>query len=620
VSNRDSTDKKRIQKKHVDDDDSDNSSRSDDDDGDDDGDSKDQKKRENNKTTDDRNNSDDGDDDNDDDDNDDDDNDNDDDDDDNDEDDNDDDDDNNEDNVDEEMEDADNVHSETAPATTKSKSRYVTAAERKRLAGTRHSTRRRRLASKLRDTDAEDSDGDDDDSNTHDFDDDDNDDDDDDDDGQSHSYKASAAFKSRKRTSQRSRTSSTTGSNKRRRKVLTDGRAKPPQGPHGHRGPGRPPKDGSNPAQARRKHRNKHDAMNQMRTDGDDGVLHIHEISYRNNNGDIDSEDEDGEDSWYNTEADHKAAKAAEQTMLHHAPYLSYSWDDLHLGTHMGSVALNEYLRKLLRERTVQTGYAAKSSRVPQYTAQQCLAMIQSLRVSTVVPPPKSELHAVVQQQQRMTKNKFYHAGDGEEYMEVAVDMEDEVEVDSSEEDDLDEDEETYGKNNKDEEVVPYEPMQKKNTKNEKDGDNDNAGCVQEKKSQSDEDKERTFTDDNETEAKGGNSDPASARKRIKTVIQTHHFYGPKIPLRSMAELYEAMCEQDVDDGREARRQAQFMTSDACIDRLKSMNDRIHQLKLREQRILRTSQSVGLMSDLVASNTQVNELLGCIPKDDNDPN
>ena len=247
----------------------------------------------------------------------------------------------------------------------------------------------------------------------------------------------------------------------------------------------------------------------------------------------------DGEngDSWYKSTAAHKAQRAAENAMLHHAPYLAYPWDDLYLGTHLGSAALNEYLRQQLRENTVRSGYARGGS-VPQFTAQQCLSMVQSLRVWTVVPPPKSELHSVVQpKQQHGNTNK----GDGEDYMEVAVDME-------------------------------------------------------------------------ETKGQVGDNDMASEEKRSTTQF----FFGPKIPLASMSRLYETMCEQDVTDGREERRQAQFMTADACVRRLKGMKEKIEQLNFREEQILRTSQSVGLATKgSISSNVEVNHLLGCIPRDDN---
>ena len=248
--------------------------------------------------------------------------------------------------------------------------------------------------------------------------------------------------------------------------------------------------------------------------------------------------DNENEGSWYKSTAAQKAQRAAENAMLNHAPYLAYPWDDLYLGTHLGSAALNEYLRQQLRENTVRSGYSRGGS-VPQFTAQQCLSMVQSLRVSTVVPPPKSELHSVVQpNQQHSNTNK----GDGEDYMEVAVDME---EVEEQTEDD----------------------------------------------------------------------DMASEEKKSTTQF----FFGPKIPLASMSQLYKTMCEQDVTDGREARRQAQFMTADACVLRLKGMKEKIEQLKAREESILRTSKSLGLAGKgSISSNVAVNQLLGCIPRDDND--
>lgn len=245
-------------------------------------------------------------------------------------------------------------------------------------------------------------------------------------------------------------------------------------------------------------------------------------------------DDGSDEEGWYHSPASHHNQRAAESAILHHAHYLAHPWDDLHLGSHLGTPALNEYLREQLRASTVSSGYSRRQS-VPQFTAQQCLPMIESLRVSTVLPPPKSELHAVVQQNTSGEKSK----GDGEEYMEVSVDMEEE------------------------EETTAYA------------GDREN---------------------------------PAS----------TQFFYGPKIPHESLARLYESMCAQDVDDGREAQRQAQFLTSDACIDRLRGMEDTILDLRMREQRVIQTARTVGLMpKDNPAGNVEVNRLLGAIWRDSN---
>ena len=248
----------------------------------------------------------------------------------------------------------------------------------------------------------------------------------------------------------------------------------------------------------------------------------------------------DEEEAWFTSSRSHKHQRAAELALLNHAHQLSYPWDKLHLGTHLGTAALNEYIvRRQLRAETVRTGYSRGRS-VPQYTAQQVLPMIQSLKVATVFPPPKSELHAVAQKKRDLLKDK----GDGEKYMEVTVDME----------------------------------------------------C--------DDDKH----DDQTAEGEKG-------EKKTKS----QYFFGPKIPCASLANLYENMLEQDIDDGRETRRQAQFMSPDACIDRLRGMEEKITSLKVREQRIMRTAEDVGLISpDNPAGNIAVNRLLGCIPRGIND--
>lgn len=267
-------------------------------------------------------------------------------------------------------------------------------------------------------------------------------------------------------------------------------------------------------------------------SDGDDESLSTREGTYRDDASLLGS---DNADPWCLSPASHHSRRAAESEMLHQAHYLAYPWDDLHLGTHqgLGTPALNEHLREQLREATVRTGHARGRS-VPQYTAQQCLPMIQSLRVSTVLPPPKSELHSVVQPNSKdLNKVK----GDGDEYMEVSVDMEEEDEASAAE------------------------------------------GQVSEKKS------------------------------------STQFFYGPKIPYASLARLYEQMCQQDVDDGREAQRQAQFLTSDCCVQRLRGLEEDVKSLQLREQRVLKTAQSVGLMP---TDNVEVNRLLGCLPRDSNE--
>ena len=112
---------------------------------------------------------------------------------------------------------------------------------------------------------------------------------------------------------------------------------------------------------------------------------------------------------------------------------------------------------------------------------------------------------------------------------------------------------------------------------------------------------------------------PPEALRSAASTSKVQFFYGRKIPFASLARLYENMCQQDVDDGREAQRQAQFLTVDACIQRLRGMEETYQSLQLREQRVLQTARSVGLMpADSSGGNVEVNRLLGCIPRDAND--
>ena len=78
-----------------------------------------------------------------------------------------------------------------------------------------------------------------------------------------------------------------------------------------------------------------------------------------------------------------------------------------------------------------------------------------------------------------------------------------------------------------------------------------------------------------------------------------------RIPYKTFARLYESMCEQDVDDGAANRREVQYLSTAACVERLKSFENEACALKLREQKVMAKAKELDLIDV-----QQVSSLLG----------
>jgi len=56
------------------------------------------------------------------------------------------------------------------------------------------------------------------------------------------------------------------------------------------------------------------------------------------------------------------------------------------------------------------------------------------------------------------------------------------------------------------------------------------------------------------------------------------------IPFQSLAKTYETMCTQDADDGSSNRRDSQYLTASACVEKLRGFENRISELKLQHKK------------------------------------
>lgn len=74
---------------------------------------------------------------------------------------------------------------------------------------------------------------------------------------------------------------------------------------------------------------------------------------------------------------------------------------------------------------------------------------------------------------------------------------------------------------------------------------------------------------------------------------------------KTFARLYETMCEQDVDDGSSNRREVQYLSASACLERLMLLENTACALRKREEQVLERAHELGLVD-----NTQVSAMLG----------
>lgn len=66
------------------------------------------------------------------------------------------------------------------------------------------------------------------------------------------------------------------------------------------------------------------------------------------------------------------------------------------------------------------------------------------------------------------------------------------------------------------------------------------------------------------------------------------------IPFQLLAKTYEIMCTQDADDGSSDRRDSQYLTASACVEKLRGFENRISELKLQHRKVMKTAMHYGL--------------------------
>ena len=72
---------------------------------------------------------------------------------------------------------------------------------------------------------------------------------------------------------------------------------------------------------------------------------------------------------------------------------------------------------------------------------------------------------------------------------------------------------------------------------------------------------------------------------------------GLHVPYSVLKPLYEAMCEQDVDDGASNRRETRYLNADGLMEKLKSIENNACKMKLFEDKTLEVSKALGLIDE-----------------------
>jgi len=68
-----------------------------------------------------------------------------------------------------------------------------------------------------------------------------------------------------------------------------------------------------------------------------------------------------------------------------------------------------------------------------------------------------------------------------------------------------------------------------------------------------------------------------------------------RLPLDSLQKLCESLQAQDEDDGTTERRRTQHLTADACVERMKSIENTVFEYRLRHERLMREGEELGLL-------------------------
>ena len=76
-------------------------------------------------------------------------------------------------------------------------------------------------------------------------------------------------------------------------------------------------------------------------------------------------------------------------------------------------------------------------------------------------------------------------------------------------------------------------------------------------------------------------------------------------PFDKLSSLYATMCEQEVDDGSFNRREIQYLTAPALMEKFKSLENRICEVRIREDSVMKEGKRLGLVD-----NKLIYELMG----------
>lgn len=233
---------------------------------------------------------------------------------------------------------------------------------------------------------------------------------------------------------------------------------------------------------------------------------------------------------------------SAAAALLNSSQYLAYSWDSLRLGEELGTAALNEYMERL-RSRDILGTYGGLGA-MSQLPGMACTPIHS--------PSPSRDMAKLTAQQTLQIMNtlraKTSLPPPGSDLHRIVqknrFENRRELYGDDSEDDD------TVGKES---ETVRPKQSHKYGRRSEK----------------------------------GGQRQSVTAEAETAT--------GPKIPFKTLARLYESMCAQDADDGSSARREAHYLSAKACVEKLRSLENRACELKLRERELMQEGKKVGLL-------------------------
>eukprot|EP00521_Asterionellopsis_glacialis_P017565 CAMPEP_0195295610 /NCGR_PEP_ID=MMETSP0707-20130614/17693_1 /TAXON_ID=33640 /ORGANISM="Asterionellopsis glacialis, Strain CCMP134" /LENGTH=510 /DNA_ID=CAMNT_0040356869 /DNA_START=45 /DNA_END=1577 /DNA_ORIENTATION=- len=260
---------------------------------------------------------------------------------------------------------------------------------------------------------------------------------------------------------------------------------------------------------------------------------------------------------------------SAAEEVLNRSTQLAYSWESLGLGKELGSPALNEYVR-LCRSRE-----GLSNENLPSVTAQQVLQIIQSFQLKTLLPPPGSDLHRIVKKNPFENRKELY-GSEGES----ECDNESEIEAGSI----------------RDSQPLPYLQGDFEAENHYGDGAPESSQLAATTTTN-----DRPKADKHKTSQRKPNLSPRPKKQRRDQVPHCN------IPLKKMARLYELMCAQDADDGSTSRREAQYLTAEACVDKLRSFENMACELKLEETKVLQRGRKFGLTTGLLPDYSPYNQ-------------